>query len=192
MATRVFAAELREQGFVVVALSPGWVATDMGSRGGRTAPLAPRQGVAGMLECVRSKLRHSQGLGLKRREGARVLRPTLAAEVRSQARASPRAAGGAVAGAPAAPGSPVNDSALPPGDARLPRRAGRARGRAARPAEAGSGSLARRGGRVRSRASAAKTSRVTGRAAAPERARVAGRVFRARYRPRRAPIAPRP
>ena len=65
MATRVFAAELREQGFVVVALSPGWVATDMGSSGGRTAPLTPRQSIAGMLDVI-SRLQPSHtGLFLK-------------------------------------------------------------------------------------------------------------------------------
>lgn len=39
MATRVFAAELKEEGTIVIAMSPGWVETDMGSSGGRTAPL---------------------------------------------------------------------------------------------------------------------------------------------------------
>ena len=65
MATRVFAAELRERGFVVVALSPGWVATDMGSSGGRTAPLTPRTSIAGMLDVI-SRLQPSHtGLFLR-------------------------------------------------------------------------------------------------------------------------------
>ena len=41
MATRCFAGELGPQGYVFIAMSPGWVATDMGSAGGRTAPLTP-------------------------------------------------------------------------------------------------------------------------------------------------------
>jgi NAD(P)-dependent dehydrogenase (short-subunit alcohol dehydrogenase family) len=49
MATRHLAAELRGQGTVVVALSPGWVATDMGGRG---APLAPAESVRGMLNVI--------------------------------------------------------------------------------------------------------------------------------------------
>eukprot|EP00930_Biecheleria_cincta_P031044 TRINITY_DN21523_c0_g1_i1.p1 TRINITY_DN21523_c0_g1~~TRINITY_DN21523_c0_g1_i1.p1 ORF type:complete len:411 (-),score=67.59 TRINITY_DN21523_c0_g1_i1:169-1401(-) len=39
MMSRVFAAELAEDGFTVVALSPGWVQTDQGSQGGRNPPL---------------------------------------------------------------------------------------------------------------------------------------------------------
>jgi len=49
MATRHLAAELRRQGTVVVAMSPGWVATDMGGRG---APLEPPESVRGMLNVV--------------------------------------------------------------------------------------------------------------------------------------------
>ena len=52
MATRVFAAELRARGYVIIALSPGWVATDMGSSGGRTAPLTPRKSIEGMLDVL--------------------------------------------------------------------------------------------------------------------------------------------
>eukprot|EP00931_Biecheleriopsis_adriatica_P123105 TRINITY_DN98169_c0_g1_i1.p1 TRINITY_DN98169_c0_g1~~TRINITY_DN98169_c0_g1_i1.p1 ORF type:complete len:423 (+),score=71.61 TRINITY_DN98169_c0_g1_i1:39-1271(+) len=39
MMSRVFAAELAQDGFTVVALSPGWVRTDQGSQGGRSPPL---------------------------------------------------------------------------------------------------------------------------------------------------------
>jgi NAD(P)-dependent dehydrogenase (short-subunit alcohol dehydrogenase family) len=49
MATRHLAAELARQGIVVVAMSPGWVATDMGGRG---APLEPAESVRGMLNVV--------------------------------------------------------------------------------------------------------------------------------------------
>ena len=49
MLTRQLAAELRGQGVVVVALSPGWVATDMG---GASAPLAPEESVHGILHVV--------------------------------------------------------------------------------------------------------------------------------------------
>ena len=52
MAARTFAGELSAEGFVVVALSPGHVATDMGSAGGRTAPLQPPESVAGMLSVL--------------------------------------------------------------------------------------------------------------------------------------------
>lgn len=52
MATRVFAAELAADGFVVVALSPGWVATDMGNSGGRTAPLSPNESITSCLGVI--------------------------------------------------------------------------------------------------------------------------------------------
>jgi NAD(P)-dependent dehydrogenase (short-subunit alcohol dehydrogenase family) len=54
MLTRQLAAELRTtgpQGVVVVAMSPGWVATDMG---GASAPLEPAESVRGMLNVVDS------------------------------------------------------------------------------------------------------------------------------------------
>lgn len=50
MAMRLFAAEL--DNLTVVAMSPGWVDTDMGSRGGRTPPLTPEQSVDGMLHVL--------------------------------------------------------------------------------------------------------------------------------------------
>ena len=37
------------KGYTVIAMSPGHVATDMGSAGGRAAPLQPHKSVAGML-----------------------------------------------------------------------------------------------------------------------------------------------
>ena len=49
MLTRQLAAELRGQGVVVVAMSPGWVATDMG---GTSAPLEPAEAVRGILNVV--------------------------------------------------------------------------------------------------------------------------------------------
>ncbi|HZQ79853.1 MAG TPA: SDR family oxidoreductase [Acidimicrobiia bacterium] len=49
MATRHLAAELARQGTIVVALSPGWVATDMGGAG---APLEPPESVRGMLSVL--------------------------------------------------------------------------------------------------------------------------------------------
>mmetsp|Transcript_52471 Transcript_52471/g.117907 ORF Transcript_52471/g.117907 Transcript_52471/m.117907 type:complete len:117 (-) Transcript_52471:534-884(-) len=55
MAARTFAGELSAEDFTVIALSPGHVATDMGSAGGRKAPLTPTESISGML-CVMSQL----------------------------------------------------------------------------------------------------------------------------------------
>jgi NAD(P)-dependent dehydrogenase (short-subunit alcohol dehydrogenase family) len=49
MLTRQLAAELAGQGTVVVSMSPGWVATDMG---GPSAPLEPSESVQGILNVV--------------------------------------------------------------------------------------------------------------------------------------------
>ena len=49
MATRLLAIALREQGVIVVAVSPGWVRTGMGGAG---APLKPEASVASMLRVI--------------------------------------------------------------------------------------------------------------------------------------------
>ncbi|MEM7405303.1 MAG: SDR family oxidoreductase [Pseudomonadota bacterium] len=54
MAARTFAAELADERFTVVALSPGWVATDMGSAGDRVPPLSPDDAVAGCIAVIES------------------------------------------------------------------------------------------------------------------------------------------
>jgi len=49
MLTRRLAVELADQGTIVVSMSPGWVATDMG---GPSAPLEPPESVKGMLNVL--------------------------------------------------------------------------------------------------------------------------------------------
>lgn len=52
MVVRCFAGELAAEDFVCVAISPGHVATDMGSAGGRDAPLTVETSVRGMLAVI--------------------------------------------------------------------------------------------------------------------------------------------
>merc|ERR1719235_2006900 len=54
MAMRCFGGELRDQGYIFVSMSPGHVATDMGSAGGRKAPLTVEESVSGILDVVRT------------------------------------------------------------------------------------------------------------------------------------------
>ena len=49
MASRLLARALIERGTIVVALSPGWVSTDMGGEG---ATLSPEQSVGGLLRVI--------------------------------------------------------------------------------------------------------------------------------------------
>ena len=49
MAMRCFAGELAQEKFTIIAMSPGWVQTDMGSSGGRSAPLTPPESIRGIL-----------------------------------------------------------------------------------------------------------------------------------------------
>jgi NAD(P)-dependent dehydrogenase (short-subunit alcohol dehydrogenase family) len=47
--TRTVAAELKKDGFICIAMNPGWVQTDMGGPG---APLSPEDSVAAMLSVM--------------------------------------------------------------------------------------------------------------------------------------------
>lgn len=52
MLTRNLSLELAPRKCIVFAMHPGWCATDMGSQGGSSPPVEPRDGVAGMLRLV--------------------------------------------------------------------------------------------------------------------------------------------
>lgn len=59
MASRSLASDLRAEGLVAVAISPGWVQTDMG---GSDAPLSVAESAAGLLRVIdRLTLRDSGG-----------------------------------------------------------------------------------------------------------------------------------
>ena len=55
MSLKLFAEELGPQGFRCLAIHPGHVATDMGSSGGRQAPMQPEESIGKILQFVASK-----------------------------------------------------------------------------------------------------------------------------------------
>lgn len=61
MMTRTFGGELRDQGFVFISMSPGHVNTDMGSAGGRTAPLEVPESINGMLDVLQTVTENENG-----------------------------------------------------------------------------------------------------------------------------------
>jgi len=61
MMMRCFGGELRDQGFVFIAMSPGHVNTDMGASGGRKPPLEVPQSVDGMLQVLESLSKADNG-----------------------------------------------------------------------------------------------------------------------------------
>ena len=61
MALRTFAGELSEEKFRCVAMSPGHVATDMGSSGGRNPPLQPIDSIGGILKVLSSMKTEDNG-----------------------------------------------------------------------------------------------------------------------------------
>lgn len=61
MMTRCFGGELREDGFVFMSMSPGHVNTDMGSAGGRKAPLEVPESVNGMLDIIEKATAEENG-----------------------------------------------------------------------------------------------------------------------------------
>ena len=68
MFSRTLAAELRSDGFIVVAMDPGWVQTDMG---GPNATLTPAQSITGMRSVIDSLTVEDSGT-YRRHDGATV------------------------------------------------------------------------------------------------------------------------
>lgn len=68
MLSRTLAAELRGDGFIVVAMDPGWVQTDMG---GPNATLTPEQSISGMKSVIDSLTVEDTGT-YRRHDGATV------------------------------------------------------------------------------------------------------------------------
>ena len=68
MLSTCMANELRRDGFICIALDPGWVRTDMGGSG---APLAPQESVSKMLQLI-DGLKPDQSGGYLDLEGRRV------------------------------------------------------------------------------------------------------------------------
>lgn len=64
MLSRQLALCYEKQGVAVVAISPGWVATDMGSMGGRAPRLTPEQSAAGLFSAAEGLTMERTGLFL--------------------------------------------------------------------------------------------------------------------------------
>lgn len=58
MLTRLLAAHLRSEGFIVVSVHPGHVQTDMG---GKSAPVTPEESISGMLFAFDKLTKESNG-----------------------------------------------------------------------------------------------------------------------------------
>eukprot|EP00931_Biecheleriopsis_adriatica_P106269 TRINITY_DN80752_c0_g1_i1.p1 TRINITY_DN80752_c0_g1~~TRINITY_DN80752_c0_g1_i1.p1 ORF type:complete len:404 (+),score=67.36 TRINITY_DN80752_c0_g1_i1:36-1247(+) len=65
MAMRCFGGELKDAGYIFVSMSPGHVQTDMGSSGGRSAPLSVEESVGGMMDVMRGLSSASNGCFLQ-------------------------------------------------------------------------------------------------------------------------------